>query len=131
VRADLAYAESVELIKYLAHLEGVEGVQALIARMARDTPFPIAFREVFGRSVREVGAAFAAEYEGPVPWIQAFGVDSAFWWGSGGIVLLFAYGIVKRRNRKKLARWARQEEAEDRLYAAIEQGLGPPKDYLH
>ncbi len=124
VRADLAYAESVEFIKLLAHDHGVESVQALIASLARDEPFPRAFRAAFGRSVAEVDAQFQAEFS-RANWTQAFGVDSAIWWGSGGFVLFGGWIAVRLRNRRTLRRWAREEAAEDALYAAIEAGLGP------
>lgn len=130
VRADLAYAESVELIKLLAHDHGVEAVQELIALMARDEPFPRAFRQAFGETVQEVDQRFQAEYA-TANWIQAFGVDSAFWWGSGGFILIGGWFAVRVRNRRTLERWAREEAAEDALYASIEAGLGPRGRTIH
>ena len=118
LRADLAYAQSADLISFLAAEHGPESIPVLVQAIAAGQPVPAAFRHATGRSADELDKAWRARLNSGNIQLASLGNDM-FWWGLGAPLVLFAFWGVRRRNRKVLERWEREEEAEERLMAEL------------
>ncbi len=118
LQADLAYAQSADLIAYVAGEYGPETLPVLVQAIAAGQPVRAAFRSATGDSAEEIDQAWRARLtEGDIQF-AALGGDM-LWWGLGAPLVLFAFWGVRRRNRLVLERWAIEEAAEDRLLAEL------------
>jgi hypothetical protein len=118
LRADLAYAQSADLIAYVADEYGPETIPVLVQAIAAGQPVRAAFRTATGESAEEIDRAWRGRLTSGHIELAAFGNDM-LWFGLGAPLVLFAFWGVRRRNRLVLARWAREEEAEERLMAEL------------
>lgn len=114
VRASLAYAQSADLIAFVAQEYGEEAIGVLVQEMAAGKHHNAAFRAATNDSADEVDRIWRGRLEASPLWISAITGDS-FFFGLGAPLTLAAFLMVRRRNRKVLDRW----EAEDQLAARI------------
>jgi len=106
--AELAYAESADVVRFLLRQQDRERFPALITRIRDGESFALALRDAYGLDLPSL------EYE----WREEIGKRYSFWpvlfsgslvWA--GVLLLFVLGFRRRRmkSRETLERWAREE----------------------
>jgi hypothetical protein len=110
--AELAYAESADVVRFLLRQEDKERFPSLIGRIRSGQSFELALRDAYGMDL------FTLEYE----WREDVAKRYSFWpvFFSGsliwvGVLVLFALGYRKRRqqSRMTLERWAMEEAYTD------------------
>jgi hypothetical protein len=114
VRATLAYAQSADLIAWIAGEYGEEAVRSLVHSMAKGEPFRASIRIATGHSASEIDAEWRERLENSTLWLEAIANDGLIM-ALGGIFLIAGWLGVRRRNKKKLAQWAKEEAIEDEL----------------
>ena len=118
VRANLAYAQSADLIAWIAAEYGEEALRKLVIEMARGAYFEAAVRRSTGERVETIDRMWRSRLEESWIWLEPLFADNA-WMLMGAGFLVIGFLGVRRRNRKKLARWSREEALEDALYTLI------------
>ncbi|MEB2313147.1 MAG: peptidase MA family metallohydrolase [Polyangiaceae bacterium] len=112
VGVELAYAQAADIVRFLMRQEDTQRFHALIERLRGGQTFDTALEDAYGESVATL------EYE----WREEVSKRYTFWpiLFGGGLVWIGAIGLVgwaykrrKRRDRVVLARWEREEAAED------------------
>jgi hypothetical protein len=128
--AELAYAESADVVRFLLRQQDRERFPALIARVRDGQPFVAALRDAYGLDLSSL------EYE----WREEIGKRYSFWpvlfsgslvWA--GVLLLFVLGFRRRKKKSQetLERWAREEAyAELRRARASLMGAAPPRVHI-
>jgi hypothetical protein len=114
VRATLAYAQSADLIAWIAGEYGEDAIRSLVHSMAKGEPFRAAIRIATGNSATEIDAEWRDRLENSTLWLEALANDGLIM-SLGGIFLIVGWLGVRRRNKKKLAQWAKEEALEDEL----------------
>ena len=122
LRAQLAYAQSADFVAYLRNTYGQAALQTLVAEMARGTAFAPAMRIATGDGVDDIEAAWRARLRDS-PLHLAPLMSEGVWWGLGALLVPLAWLTVRRRNRRKVARWRREEVLEDALYRTLERQM--------
>lgn len=128
VRANLAYAQSADLIAYIASEYGEESLHVLISEMARGTPVNAAFREATGSFAHELDAAWRARLEESSFGLAALG-DETLWFGLGAPILVLGWLGVRRRNRRRKEAWAEEEARQNAFYAAMRRPRPPARGW--
>lgn len=114
VTASVAYAEAVDVVRFLVRREERHRFRALIRELREGSSLDVAARDAYGVDLvtleREWREDVAKRYTFWPILLSGTGVWAA-------VVGLFIWGWQKRRVRSKktLARWARDEAEEDRL----------------
>lgn len=109
--ADLAYAESADLIAFVATEYGEDAIPRLVQAMAAGRPVNAAFYEATGELASEVDQAWRARLSQGFLSLAPLG-DGMLWLGAGAPFVLFAFLRVRARNRETLERWDAEDEAE-------------------
>jgi len=117
-RAQLAYAQSADLIAFLRNRYGPEALPKLVGRMARGEDVETAMRAVTGLPPLALEAAWRARLLASPIWLRAL-VRPELWMGLGGLAFLIGGSFRLRRNRARLARWEEQEDMEAAVMAAL------------
>ncbi|MCB9743381.1 MAG: hypothetical protein H6740_12335 [Alphaproteobacteria bacterium] len=127
VRANLAYAQSADLIAFIASEHGESAIHDLVEEMARGTPVNAAFRKATGAFAHELDAEWRSRLES-----KGFGLsllaEETLWFGLGAPVLVLGWLGVRRRNRRRKEQWAEEEAQRERLVRAMRpkpQGPAP------
>ena len=130
LRAQLAYAQSADLVAYIQNTYGQTAINTLIREMSGGERFAPAIRIATGKTVDELDNEWRARLSS-----SPLGISPLFsegvWWGLGAFLVPVAWFAVRRRNRRKLDRWSREEVLEDALYRTIERVFAeerPPSD---
>ncbi|MEC7948698.1 MAG: hypothetical protein VX265_14120 [Myxococcota bacterium] len=118
VRAQRAYAQSAHFVAHLRNTYGQEAFRALVGRMARGQPVDAALRGATDDSLTQIDQAWRARFASSPMWLQQVVTDTTLL-GLGGIGLVVGFFSVRRRRRERLARWAREEQLQDAIYAAL------------
>ncbi|MCP4916329.1 MAG: hypothetical protein GY913_05355 [Proteobacteria bacterium] len=111
--ADLAYAESADLIAFVATEYGPEAIPTLVQEMASGRPVNAAFYAATGDLAVDVDQAWRARLSVGFLSLAPLG-DGMLWLGAGAPFVLFAFLRVRARNRETMARWAEEDEQEAR-----------------
>jgi len=119
VRANLAYAQSADLVAFINAEFGPETLNDIVHRMASGTPVRAAFRHATGERPDALDARWRADLEQSGLWLQPLTSDGAFW-GLAALIFIVAIFTVRRRNRVKLARWEREEAHQDALLERLQ-----------
>jgi hypothetical protein len=82
--------------------------------MAKGEPFRASIRIATGHSASEIDAEWRERLENSTLWLEAIANDGLIM-ALGGIFLIAGWLGVRRRNKKKLAQWAKEEAIEDEL----------------
>ena len=114
LRAQLAYAQSADLIAYIHNTWGPESLKALVHHMVAGAPVAAAFRYATGESMDDVDEAWRKRLKSSHLWIAPLVTDS-MWWGVGAMLIIMGWFMVKRRNRRRLAIWEREEAIWEQL----------------
>ncbi len=123
LRAHLAYAQSADFVAYIQNTYGKQALKVLIHEMAGGETFSAAVRIATGDLVDDIDLAWRSRLQ-ESPFQFAPLMDEGMWWGLGAFLVPLAWFAVRRRNRKKIARWKREEILEDALYRTIERVFG-------
>ena len=115
LRAQLAYAQSADLVAFIRNEFGQDAVQRLLKELAAGSPVRAAFRKATGQSLDQVDAAWRARLQQSQLWFPPLVSDSV-WFAFGGLVLFGGWLRVRRRNRERRA-WM---EREDELHRQLE-----------
>ena len=120
LRAQLAYAQSADFVAYIQNVHGEQAIKTLIHEMARGERFAPAIRIATGEYVDDLDLAWRSRLKS-----SHLGLSPLFsegvWWGLGALLVPVAWFAVRRRNRKKLDRWSREEVLEDALYRTMQR----------
>ncbi len=132
-RARLAYAQSVDLVAWIAARHGEDALRTLVRELAAGQPLRASFRTATGRSLEELDRAWRSRLEASPPWLTTLFSDTTLL-GLGGLVLVAAAWMVRRRNRRRIAAWKREEELLEALWAPpaaapIHPVVGPDDDH--
>jgi hypothetical protein len=129
LRAQLAYAQSADLVAFIRNEYGQPAVQQLLREMAGGTPVRAAFRHATGESLEDVDSAWRARLQSSRLWLPAI-VSDSFFFAIGSLVLVGGWLRVRRRNRERRAWMEREEELQRQLDLMWAQrlGAGPEPD---
>lgn len=114
VRANLAYAQSADLIAFVVQEYGAESIPVLVQEMAKGKHHNAAFRVATGEDADTIDQKWRARLESSPLWLSSVATDT-FFFGLGAPLTVAAFWMARRRNRKTYEKW----EAEDRLAAQI------------
>jgi hypothetical protein len=129
IRAQLAYAQSADLVAWIHGEFGPQVLPEIVQRMASGTPFGAAMYGATGRTVTELDRAWRSRLQSSPLWLRPL-TSEGTWWALGGIILTVGWWSVQRRNRRKLARWRRDEELRDKLFEQLWQSRFVPPEPL-
>lgn len=109
VRAQLAYAQSADVVAHLRAEYGEDAVRRLIAGLSGGAGFEAALARATGADLATVEAGWLERWDDPWAFLRLFG-DGTLLLGLGGAVVVVGAWRRQRRARAKLARWEREEE---------------------
>jgi hypothetical protein len=123
--AEIAYAEAVDVVRYLVRQREQFRFQGLVERMRAGQPFTVALNEAYGIDVVDLEQEWRDDVAKRYTFWPVLFSGTAVW---GGVLGLFMLGWRKRRQRARvtLERWGREEAREDALRAAQ-----PPAPRVH
>jgi hypothetical protein len=127
LRAHLAYAQSADLVAFIRNEYGPTALKKLIAGLASGEPFAPTLRRATGDLVEEVDQKWRSRLQSS-PFQLSPLMDEGVWWGLGAFLVPLAWFSVRRRNRKKIERWKREEVLEDALYRTLERVFAENED---
>ena len=116
--ADLAYAQSADLIAFVATEYGEDAIPTLVQSMASGRPVNAAFLDATGQLADEVDAQWRARLSrGHISLAPL--ADDFIWLGLAAPLILLAFWGKRRRNRKVLDEWAEEEKREDERFRRL------------
>ncbi len=125
LRAQLAYAQSADFVAFIQNTYGEEAINTVIREMASGERFGASLRIATGTYVDDLDVAWRARLQSsPLGLSPLF--SEGVWWGLGALLVPVAWLAVRRRNRRKLERWSREELLEDALYRTLERVFQDP-----
>ncbi|HJN74140.1 MAG TPA: peptidase MA family metallohydrolase [Myxococcota bacterium] len=110
--ADLAYAQSADLIAFVATEYGEEAIPNLVQALASGRPVNAAFLDATGELASEVDQKWRARLSSGFISFAPL-ADDFVWLGLAAPLILIAFWGRRRRNKKVLALWQDQEQRED------------------
>ena len=123
LRAQLAYAQSADFVAYIQNVYGKQALNTLVHELARGETFSSSIRIATGDVVDDIDLAWRSRLQ-ESPFQFAPLMEEGVWWALGALLVPIAWFAVRRRNRKKIERWKREEILEDALYRTIERVFG-------
>ncbi|MDP2305195.1 MAG: peptidase MA family metallohydrolase [Pseudomonadota bacterium] len=108
-QAHHAYAAAADFVGYLGTTYGEDSVGALITEMAAGASFSDALATATGSDLATVEAGWRGRWNDPALLASALATTDLLWAG-GGILLILGAWRARRRTRKKLEGWEREEE---------------------
>lgn len=128
-RAQLAYAQSTDLVAFIRNHWGKEALQMVIRRMAAGEDVDTALRAATGLSPRALDAAWRGRLLASPLWLKAL-AQPGLWLGGGSLLFVVAGLFRLRRSHRKYDEMAKQEDLEDRrreeaLMAALARRVPP------
>lgn len=126
VTASVAYAEAVDVVRFLVRREEQQRFGALIERVAGGQPFERALKDSYGTDLSSLEFEWREDVARRYTFWPVFFSGSVIWAAAIG---LFIWGWRKRRKRTRetLLRWAREEAAEE----AKKHPSEPPSPRVH
>lgn len=103
----LAYAESAFFVAYLVKRFGEEALSSFIGELEKSRPFHLAFKAVYGGSVREMEADWTASFQKSA-WGHLL-VSNTFLWSTMSVLFVVALAVAWRKRRRRLLRMERME----------------------
>jgi hypothetical protein len=112
VRAQLAYAQSADLVAWLRNRWGDEALRVLIGRMAAGEGFGPALHAATGMSVDQLEEAWLGRLHSSPLWLRPLASDG-FILGVGALFFVVGGTLALRRRRQRLAEMQAEEDARD------------------
>lgn len=114
--AELAYAQSADFVSFLIDRGGEDRLGELLRLLVDGQDFDDAIRETFGASLRSLENEWR---RGMARWelIARMFTGVEVWWGALTLLAIFAWFVVRRRQKLRLWEMQQEEEEEDRLIA--------------
>jgi hypothetical protein len=119
--ASIAYAEAADVVRFLMRDQERHRFNSLIDRIRRGQSFDRALNDAYGSDPTTLEYEWREEVAKRYTFWPVFFSGTMVWFGALG---LFVWGWRRRRRRNKetLARWAKEEAAEDELKRRRERG---------
>lgn len=118
MRAQLAYAQSADLIAFMRERWGDESLRVLVRQMAAGRSVDQAVRDATGLSPVMLDAAWRARLLASPIWLRAL-VRPELWLAIGAVLFFFGGAARVRRNKERLRRWGEREALEDAVMQAL------------
>lgn len=109
----LAYAQSLDLVSYLAENHGRVALRQALREVGEGKPFRQAFLDAFGTTVARIDEQWRRDLRVWYRWIPAL-VSGTTLWALIAFLLAWAYLRQRRRRQALYAEWDRQEAAAER-----------------
>ena len=122
VRAQLAYAQSADLVAFLRNRWGDEGLQVLIANMSAGHGFGPSLLAATGLSTNQLEEAWLGRLTSSPLWLKPLASDG-FILGVGALIFVGGGTLALRRRRQQLDRMQAEDDVRDALYARYHQQL--------
>ena len=128
-RAQLAYAQSTDLVAFIRNHWGKEALQVVIQRMAQGEDVDTALRAATGLGPTALDAAWRGRLLASPLWLKAL-AQPGLWLGAGSLFFVVAGLFRLRRTHKKFDQMVQQDAIEDRrreeaLMAALARRVPP------
>lgn len=114
-RADLAYAQSADLINWIASEYGEDALRVLVDEMSRGQSMNASLYAATGVNATELEQAWQSRLQDSGLWLAAFAAEGSFFVLVIPLALVGAW-TLRKRQKATLARW----EEEERRRAAYE-----------
>jgi hypothetical protein len=124
--ADLAYAQSAELVSYLLGAYGRRPFRVLLEALASGEEFFAALTRAYRRSIGEIEEEYLKDLQVRFNWVPIV-TGSLTLWAAVTLLFLLAAWRKRRATRRRLEEMAREEARED----AEEDGTTLPPPTLH
>ncbi len=130
VTVGVAYAEAADVVRFLMRREDSRRFAAMVKRIRDGQTFDVAMENAYGEDTATL------EYE----WREDVAKRYTFWpvLFGGGLVWIAAIGLIgwgyrrrKKRDHAVLARWEKEEAAEDALRARLARATAPDNGRVH
>jgi hypothetical protein len=108
-QASLAYQQSYSAVNYIVDRYGENGLKGLLFSLMSRKGFERALTDEFGVSLPEFEARWGAWLRVRYRWVVLLSRPGGYL-GLMTFLFILAYVVVKLRNRRKLARWERDEK---------------------
>lgn len=118
MRAQLAYAQSADMIAFLRNRWGEDALRVLVRQMAAGQSVDDAVRAATGMAPLALEASWRARLLASPIWLRAI-VRPELWMGLGGLVFLVGAALRLRRNKVRLQEWSDREALEDAVMQAL------------
>lgn len=130
--AQLAYAQSSDLISYLRAEYGEESVRTLTREMAAGASVHKAVRSATGLWLDDLDKQWRRELDsGPGPlWLTGFLAKDGFWFLMSALAVV-AFLVGYRRRRRQMADYAEDERQRDALLWSLLQPRQMDSDHVH
>jgi len=112
-RASLAYQLSYSAVSYMVEKYGEDGLKSLLFSLMAGKGFPAALREELGVDFAAFQSAWMAWLRHRYRWVTIL-AHPGFYLGLLTLLFLLSFIAVKFRNRRKVARWEREEKLRPR-----------------
>ncbi len=109
IQARHAYAAAADFIGWLANTHGQDAVQRLVRGMAEGASFSDAIGVATGSDLATVEADWQGRWADPAIVLKAL-VNVEMLFAAGGVLLAIGAWRARRRTRRKLEHWEREEE---------------------
>ena len=118
VRARLAYAQSADLVAYLQNTYGKQALPTLTLALAQGADVDEALFQATGKDAIALDQEWRARIASSPMWLGPLVADTTLL-GGAALMLIFG-GIAHRRKRRRvLERWEREEAAQNAVYDAL------------
>jgi hypothetical protein len=107
---EIAYAQSASFVAYLHDAHGESKLRELIGRASSGDAFASAFAAVYGVALERAEADWRASLASRFRWLPVLATPRALWLFTTA-VFLYAYLLVRRRRRERLAALELEEQA--------------------
>jgi len=122
VRAQLAYAQSADLVAYIRNRWGQEAIQTLVHELAGGHSFHAAIHTATGQTVEQVDAAWRGHLDQSYLWLRPLVSETALF-GLAAVIFVGGGVLALRRRRRRLKAWADEEAEMDAFASELERRL--------
>lgn len=126
-RAQLAYAQSADLIAFVHQEHGEAALRGLVAELSRGAPVNAAFRLATGEAADELDRRWRARLQSTDYGLAGLVADGTWWMVPPSLALVWGAWSARRRNQARLDRWAREEALQDAVERVLREPERPPE----
>lgn len=127
IRAELAYAQSADLVAFLQAEYGEDSLRIIVAEMRGGADVRYAFRAATGLFLEDLDKQWRDRLEGSGSdlWFSALSSGDA-WWFLAAVIAAVGLLVARFRIRRRMKRLASQEAMRDDLLRALWRGDDSP-----